>query len=91
MSTKPSDVLVDPLINNNPIALQILGICSALAVTTKMVPKEGEAAKIAISIKDQKTTGYLAFQRRFIGALIRGPEAVEGTVEAGLEVESRVA
>ena len=29
-------VLVDPLIDNNPIALQILGICSALAVTTKL-------------------------------------------------------
>jgi len=28
--------LFDPLFNNNPIALQILGICSALAVTTKM-------------------------------------------------------
>jgi len=36
MSKKPVDVLVDPLVNNNPIALQILGICSALAVTTKM-------------------------------------------------------
>ncbi len=36
MSSKATDVLVDPLINNNPIALQILGICSALAVTTKM-------------------------------------------------------
>ncbi len=30
------DVLLDPLFNNNPIALQVLGICSALAVTTKM-------------------------------------------------------
>jgi Na+-transporting NADH:ubiquinone oxidoreductase subunit D len=29
-------VLFDPLFNNNPIALQILGICSALAVTTQM-------------------------------------------------------
>ncbi len=26
----------DPIFNNNPIALQILGICSALAVTTKL-------------------------------------------------------
>jgi Na+-transporting NADH:ubiquinone oxidoreductase subunit D len=33
---KPHDVLIDPLFNNNPIALQVLGICSALAVTTKM-------------------------------------------------------
>lgn len=29
-------VLIDPLFNNNPITLQVLGICSALAVTTKM-------------------------------------------------------
>jgi Na+-transporting NADH:ubiquinone oxidoreductase subunit D len=36
MSAKVSKVLFDPLFNNNPIALQILGICSALAVTTKM-------------------------------------------------------
>ena len=28
--------LIDPLFENNPIALQVLGICSALAVTTKM-------------------------------------------------------
>lgn len=33
---KARDVLVDPFFNNNPIALQVLGICSALAVTTKM-------------------------------------------------------
>jgi Na+-transporting NADH:ubiquinone oxidoreductase subunit D len=29
-------IVLDPLINNNPIALQVLGICSALAVTTKL-------------------------------------------------------
>lgn len=28
--------LTDPLVDNNPIALQVLGICSALAVTTRM-------------------------------------------------------
>jgi len=35
---KPRDVLVDPLFDNNPIALQVLGICSALAVTTQLKP-----------------------------------------------------
>ena len=30
------EVLINPVFNNNPIGLQILGICSALAVTTKM-------------------------------------------------------
>ena len=34
--SKNKEVLLDPLFNNNPIALQVLGICSALAVTTKM-------------------------------------------------------
>jgi len=35
MSTQ-KEVLVDPIFNNNPIALQVLGICSALAVTISM-------------------------------------------------------
>ena len=30
------EAFIDPLFNNNPISLQVLGICSALAVTTKM-------------------------------------------------------
>jgi len=30
-------VLVDPMVDNNPITLQILGICSALAVTTNLI------------------------------------------------------
>ena len=34
--SKVKKVIFEPLFNNNPIALQILGICSALAVTTKM-------------------------------------------------------
>lgn len=36
MSITARTALVDPLVNNNPIALQVLGICSALAVTTKL-------------------------------------------------------
>jgi Na+-transporting NADH:ubiquinone oxidoreductase subunit D len=31
-------VLVDPLVDNNPVTLQVLGICSALAVTTSLLP-----------------------------------------------------
>ena len=34
--SKSRDALIDPLFNNNPIALQVLGICSALAITTKL-------------------------------------------------------
>jgi Na+-transporting NADH:ubiquinone oxidoreductase subunit D len=36
MADKKNETLIDPLFNNNPITLQVLGICSALAVTTKM-------------------------------------------------------
>ncbi len=36
MANANREALIDPLLNNNPIALQVLGICSALAVTTKM-------------------------------------------------------
>ncbi len=36
MSDSAKSVLLDPLVNNNPVTLQILGICSALAVTSKL-------------------------------------------------------
>ena len=35
---KSSDVLFSPIFKENPIALQVLGICSALAVTSKLYP-----------------------------------------------------
>ena len=31
-------ILFEPVIDRNPITLQILGVCSALAVTTQMIP-----------------------------------------------------
>ena len=36
LNDETKKVLVTPLVNNNPITLQVLGICSALAVTSKM-------------------------------------------------------
>ena len=33
---RPTQVLLNPVFNNNPIGLQMLGICSALAVTSKL-------------------------------------------------------
>jgi Na+-transporting NADH:ubiquinone oxidoreductase subunit D len=38
MSVQPGNVFLDPLIENNPIVVQTLGICSALAVTTSLEP-----------------------------------------------------
>ena len=36
MSQTRKQLLVDPLVDNNPITLQVLGICSALAVTSSL-------------------------------------------------------
>jgi len=36
MAKKTKEVLFDPLLNTNPVAVQVLGICSALAVTSKL-------------------------------------------------------
>jgi Na+-transporting NADH:ubiquinone oxidoreductase subunit D len=36
MHTESRRLLFDPLVNNNPVALQILGICPTLAVTTSL-------------------------------------------------------
>jgi len=33
---KPKEIVMNPIFKNNPIALQVLGVCSALAVTTSM-------------------------------------------------------
>lgn len=38
MTDKKSRVFFDPFVNRNPITVHILGICSALAVTTSLAP-----------------------------------------------------
>ena len=38
LSKKNKEVLVGPLSMNNPVIVQMLGICSALAVTSKLEP-----------------------------------------------------
>jgi len=38
MNRATTRLLTEPILDNNPITLQILGICSALAVTTKLAP-----------------------------------------------------
>ena len=35
---KNTDVLFNPLSKNNPVVVQVLGICSVLAVTAKLEP-----------------------------------------------------
>lgn len=38
LSKRRKSIVTDPLIDNNPITIQVLGICSALAVTTQLQP-----------------------------------------------------
>lgn len=45
---KTKELLFDPIVKNNPIALQVLGICSALAVTTQL--KQAVIMGVAVSI-----------------------------------------
>ena len=66
---KPRDVLIDPLFNNNPIALQVLGICSALAVTTKMETSVVMAAAVVFVIAFSNL--FVSMLRTFIPTNIR--------------------
>jgi len=38
MRSAANRALVDPVVDNNPVTLHVLGICSALAVTTSLLP-----------------------------------------------------
>ena len=46
MSKKNKSLLTDPLDDNNPVTVQVLGICSALAITVQLKP----AIVMAISV-----------------------------------------
>ena len=61
--------LIDPLFNNNPIALQILGICSALAVTTQMEPSVVMA--IALTLVTAFSSLSVSLIRDYIPSSIR--------------------
>lgn len=60
--SKYSKVLFDPLFKNNPIALQILGVCSALAVTTKM------ETTLVMALAVTLVTGFSSFSVSMIRA-----------------------
>ena len=67
--SKPNEIVLDPLINNNPIALQVLGICSALAVTTKLETALTMcAAVIAVLICSNAAVSFI---REYVPSSIR--------------------
>lgn len=60
MASQAKTNVIDPLVDNNPITLQVLGICSALAVTTNMM----SALIMCIAL-----TTVTAFSGAFISAI----------------------
>ena len=48
MAESTKDVVLGPIFINNPIALQILGVCSALAVTSNLKTAATMAAAVTI-------------------------------------------
>ena len=68
-SSKNIKTLSEPIITNNPVTIQVLGICSALAVTVKLEP----ALVMAISVI--AVTGFanliISLMRNFIPNSIR--------------------
>ncbi len=63
------DALFDPIFKNNPIALQILGICSALAVTTKM--ETVIVMSLAVTLVIAFSSMAVSFIRNYIPSSIR--------------------
>jgi Na+-transporting NADH:ubiquinone oxidoreductase subunit D len=63
------DTLVGPIFRNNPIALQILGICSALAVTSSL--KVTLVMCIALTLVTAFSNLFISMIRRHIPGAIR--------------------
>jgi Na+-transporting NADH:ubiquinone oxidoreductase subunit D len=69
IQSKTAKVLFGPIIDNNPIALQILGICSALAVTTSM--KVSLVMSVAVVVVTAFSNASVSAIRHFIPSSIR--------------------
>lgn len=66
---KTKELLLDPVVKNNPIALQVLGICSALAVTSQL--KQAAIMGVAVMIVTGVSSAMVAIIRNSIPNSIR--------------------
>ena len=82
MSTDTKKILTTPIFDNNPIALQILGICSALAVTTSV--KNALVMCIALTLVTAFSSFFISIIRNRIPSSIR--IIVQMTVIASLVI-----
>ena len=67
--SKYKQILLDPVFKNNPIALQVLGICSALAVTTKL--ETAITMSLAVTIVTACASFAISLIRNYIPDSIR--------------------
>ena len=66
---KTKEILLDPLVDNNPITLQVLGICSALAVTNSL--KMACIMSVAVCLVTAFSSFIIACIRNWIPSSVR--------------------
>jgi Na+-transporting NADH:ubiquinone oxidoreductase subunit D len=66
---KARDVLFDPIFNRNPIALLMLGICSALAVTTKL--ETALVMSVCVTVVTASASAAISIIRNLVPGSIR--------------------
>ena len=69
MSQTRKQLLVDPLVDNNPISKQVLGICSALAVTVKL--EQAVVMTLALTFVVTMSNVIISMLRNYIPSSIR--------------------
>ncbi|MEM9386705.1 MAG: NADH:ubiquinone reductase (Na(+)-transporting) subunit D [Pseudomonadota bacterium] len=69
MAQTQRELLVDPMVDNNPITLQVLGICSALAVTSSL--KVALVMSIAVTLVTAFSSMFISMLRNHIPSSIR--------------------
>ncbi len=69
MSADTKKVLAGPILDNNPIALQILGVCSALAVTSNMV--NALVMTVAVTVVTAFSSLFISIIRNQIPSSVR--------------------
>lgn len=69
MATSVKKVIIDPLSENNPITVQILGICSSLAVTTQV--DTAFAMSVGLTLVTAFSNLVISSIRNFIPSKIR--------------------
>ena len=69
MAHKRREMLIDPLVDNNPITLQVLGICSALAVTSSL--QVAFVMTLAVTLVTGFSSMFISIIRNHIPGSIR--------------------